>query len=446
MNKVIALLVVGLSFHTFALSEGNFYYTVSGNQATITGFVNESNLGDVTIPNTIGGYPVVAIGAQAFQDCTSLTGVVIPNSVTIIGNNAFDYTSLVSVIIPESVTRLGTGVFQDCRLLEVVQWPKSLGSNIPGWTFHQCYQLKYFIYSGSGITSSNGAFSYSSNVKVVSSFSYYDDFKCYFEGDDCLGSIQVSAVMITPKIMKVNYIQKTAQLEQVEQCEFFNKVGWLSNKELDELRKLATNNILKVKTRAVAFKDGVRRFANIVPVRSGENVPNGSEVAVNTTHEFTWNVPEDWDIDLAKVRVEILVQEGQLLPQELVTIPANGEKKAMTITVNEISRAMAFNALLWCYAEGDKNLTVENGYAYVNGHMIYNASYYNDSYWDYPYATPRLNYLYGKMGYKVLSGDDLVYVRKMTRTNFVGFVGNEPNYSSGERNGLYRQVSVKIEE
>ncbi len=184
----------------------------------------------------------------------------------------------------------------------------------------------------------------------------------------------------------------------------------------------------KVKVRAVAFMNGVRSFANIVPVKSGENVPNGGEVDVGVEHSFTWNVSEDWNIDLAKVNVEILVQEGELLPQELITIPANGEKKAMTITRNSITVDMAFNALLWCYAEGDDALTVNNGQVSANGTVFWSgASYYSSS-----RCTQLLNYLYGKMGYKVLAGDDLAYAKQMTRIDFA---------SSG-----IGQVAVKVEE
>ena len=44
--------------------------------------------------------------------CTSLTSVTIPNSVTSIGDYAFDdCTSLTSVTIPNSVTSIGSGAF-----------------------------------------------------------------------------------------------------------------------------------------------------------------------------------------------------------------------------------------------------------------------------------------------------------------------------------------------
>ena len=74
----------------------------------------------------------------AFYDCTSLTSVTIPDSVTSIGNYAFyDCTSLTSVTIPDSVTSIGDIAFYGCTALKTVyykgtaaDWVKiSIGNN-----------------------------------------------------------------------------------------------------------------------------------------------------------------------------------------------------------------------------------------------------------------------------------------------------------------------------
>ena len=64
---------------------GQYTYTVSNSKATITKG-DASISGNLVIPSSIGGYPVVAIKYGAFKNNENITSVTIPNSVTSIGN------------------------------------------------------------------------------------------------------------------------------------------------------------------------------------------------------------------------------------------------------------------------------------------------------------------------------------------------------------------------
>ena len=65
--------------------------------------------------NTIIPNSVTKIGNFAFDCCDSLTSIVIPNSVTEIGHYAFySCDSLTSIDIPNSVIEIGYGVFESC--------------------------------------------------------------------------------------------------------------------------------------------------------------------------------------------------------------------------------------------------------------------------------------------------------------------------------------------
>ena len=107
-------------------------------------YINDELLKELIIPNSI-----TTIGESAFYGCTCLTSVIIPNSVTNIGDRAFcDCRSLISVTIPNSVTSIGIAAFWGCRGLTSVTIPNSVTS-IGDWAFLGCRGLEYIISSAS---------------------------------------------------------------------------------------------------------------------------------------------------------------------------------------------------------------------------------------------------------------------------------------------------------
>ena len=135
----IALAVCLLSFQANSATEGKFKYTVTDGKAQITEYTGFAT--ELTIPSTLGGYPVTAIGDDAFDYCRSLTSVTIPDSVTTIGDRAFYVcSSLTSIIIPDSVTTIGDRAFYRCSGLTSVtigNGVSSIGSN----AFYDCNSL-----------------------------------------------------------------------------------------------------------------------------------------------------------------------------------------------------------------------------------------------------------------------------------------------------------------
>jgi len=135
--SLISLIV--LSSSAFADQQsGDFYYTVSNSTVTITGITSLACQLTPTevIPPAINGMPVVAIGNNAFSNCSGLTSVTIGNGVTYIGVEAFHYCDgLTSIVVDTSNTVYSSqdGVLYNKAKTVLIQYPrgKSGGFTIP---------------------------------------------------------------------------------------------------------------------------------------------------------------------------------------------------------------------------------------------------------------------------------------------------------------------------
>ena len=121
-----------------------------------------NSLSSVTIPEG-----VTSIGENAFQYCSSLTTIVIPNSVSQIGNNAFFQCSgLTSINIPNSLTTIGTNVFSLCSSLTSIIIPNSV-STIGSSAFYACTGLRSITIPNSVTNIGVSAFSGCSSLNSV---------------------------------------------------------------------------------------------------------------------------------------------------------------------------------------------------------------------------------------------------------------------------------------
>jgi hypothetical protein len=120
-----------------------------------------------------------------------------------------------------------------------------------------------------------------------------------------------------------------------------------------------------VKTRALAFVDGVRSFANVLkPVTfvEGTAAKLGDAIQANVDHTLTWDVGADWNVGLGQVKFEVLSRDVRgLLAFDWITIPAAGGQPALTISKDAPADAAVLDALFWQYADGDPWLNLSDG-------------------------------------------------------------------------------------
>ena len=86
---------------------------------------------------------ITSIETCAFQSCTSLETISIPNTVIAIGANAFRDSTLRRVVLPSSVVQLGNFAFRDCKELVSADLHAAKLTKLREYTFYGCEKLKY---------------------------------------------------------------------------------------------------------------------------------------------------------------------------------------------------------------------------------------------------------------------------------------------------------------
>ncbi|MBP3696485.1 MAG: leucine-rich repeat domain-containing protein, partial [Clostridia bacterium] len=162
---------------------GIIQYTVTDGKATITNVVGTDS--DITVPATLDGYPVVAIGELAYRDEHNLKSVVIPANIETIGKSAFTGCIALETVtfadgskvktIEETafnackslktvnfgsngaLETIGRSAFVNCTALETFNPPASL-KTIDATVFEGCTSLKDVTVSANVENIGNGAF------------------------------------------------------------------------------------------------------------------------------------------------------------------------------------------------------------------------------------------------------------------------------------------------
>ncbi len=149
---------------TYTLNEGDYTCAITD--------CSESKAGDLYIPSLIEhnatDYMVTNIGNSAFEGCSALTSVTIPENVTSIGAGAFSGCfALTNVDIPSSVTNIGSSAFSTCYSLTYIRLPESV-SYIGDGTFYGCFALARVNIPSSVTNIGSSAFSSCHSLRSIS--------------------------------------------------------------------------------------------------------------------------------------------------------------------------------------------------------------------------------------------------------------------------------------
>ena len=113
--------------HSLFAHWSEWTYTTSNGEVTITGLPNAS--GEITIPSSIDGHPVVSVSNDAFSGNKNITSVVMPNSIREVGEKAFyTCTGLTNVIMSSSIRSIGVMAFASCLRLTEIEIPLGVTS------------------------------------------------------------------------------------------------------------------------------------------------------------------------------------------------------------------------------------------------------------------------------------------------------------------------------
>ena len=151
-----------------------YEYTVNDGNATITKFLGpvgsaNPNFYDIKIPSELGGHPVTGLGEYSFAAnpydghqgnplCSKIHSVTIPQSVTSIGDRAFDGCSaLTTLSLGEKIKTIGNCAFENCTSLTGVTIPQSVTS-IGYYAFEGCTNLNPLTIKGPITSMGNYAF------------------------------------------------------------------------------------------------------------------------------------------------------------------------------------------------------------------------------------------------------------------------------------------------
>ena len=356
-------------------------YSVSEGVATIIDV--EPVRGDVVFPARLGGYPVESIASSMMPDREGFSRIVISEGIKYIGSSALSRLHC-PIELPSTLVSIGNGALSwDSIVRWHVKNPVALNGT--------------YVFYGLGVNIEAecdvwGDLLKDGNASLVSQF------KC---------KRQYAANWIK----SFGYSKFAGYIDDMPEVEIVSSAMRKDDPTVMDVVYKVHSSAQTVKVRAMAWENGERNLSKAIrPTKwiEGTEANIGDAVTANEEHKLSWRIAGDWATDLSKVKLEVLAVEDDLLPLELQTIPATATHQKMKISWNKMTADHVFDALLWLYADGDAGLTLTNGQLKNGANLLASGtSLYN--------SETAVGYVFGKMGYQKLAGDELAYARRVTQ-------------------------------
>lgn len=119
----------------------DFTYDVSadGTGCVLTAYSGDVTIKNITVPSEMRSLPVVEIGSGLFRQANQLEEVVLPESVRVIGSNAFSGLRKLTKIDTAKVEEFGVSAFENCEQLTEIDFTSA--TKISNNAFKNCKHL-----------------------------------------------------------------------------------------------------------------------------------------------------------------------------------------------------------------------------------------------------------------------------------------------------------------
>ena len=183
------------------------------------------------------------IGQQAFQHCTRLKEVVLPEGLEKINSQAFYESGLETITLPDSVSEIGGNAFQYCYQLKSINIPAGL-RNMGSYLFHDCRSLESVTFSEGLTNIGYCAFENCSSLKSVDLPNSVTTIESYaFKNCNALSSITLPQELISTNYESFSHCNSLKYVEIPEKVTTIGEYLFNNCDGLDSVKILGASTI-----------------------------------------------------------------------------------------------------------------------------------------------------------------------------------------------------------